>query len=106
MRDPGGDLSFGRRPAEELYDLTRDPDCVHNLAAEPAQQDRRRRLQREMTEELRSQGDPRMFGNGDVFDRYPIANEAVRSFYERYMSGEKVKAPWVNDGDFEKAPLP
>jgi arylsulfatase A-like enzyme len=99
-------LSFGRRPAEELYDLARDPDCVHNLAAEPAQQDRRRRLQREMTEELRSQGDPRMFGNGDVFDRYPIANEAVRGFYERYMSGEKVKAPWVNDSDFEKAPLP
>ena len=106
MRDPGGDLSFGRRPAEELYDLTRYPDSVHNLAAEPAQQDRRRRLQREMTEELRSQGDPRMFGNGDVFDRYPIANEAVRSFYERYMRGEKVKAPWVNDSDFEKAPLP
>lgn len=99
-------LSFGRRPAEELYDLARDPDCVHNLAADPARQDHRRRLQREMTEELRSQGDPRMFGHGDTFDRYPVSTEAVRNFYERYMRGEKVHAGWVSPNDFEKAPLP
>ena len=98
-------LSFGLRPAEELYDLARDPDCVHNLAADPAQEDRLRRLQREMTEELRRRG-TRMFGNGDVFDRYPIATEAVRNFYERYMRGEKVDAAWVNPNDFEKAPRP
>ncbi len=28
-------LSFGKRPSEELYDLQRDPDCVHNLANDP-----------------------------------------------------------------------
>ncbi len=99
-------LSFGRRTAEELYDLARDPDCVENLAADPAQQDRRLRLQREMTEELRSQGDPRMFGKGDIFDRYPVSTEAVRNFHERFMRGEKVHAGWVSPTDFEKAPLP
>jgi N-sulfoglucosamine sulfohydrolase len=27
-------MSFGKRPAEELYDVTKDPDCVHDLAAD------------------------------------------------------------------------
>ena len=26
-------LDFGKRPGEELFDLTNDPDCVNNLAA-------------------------------------------------------------------------
>ncbi len=47
-----------------------------------------------------------MFGNGDAFDRYPVSDEAVRNFHERYMRGEKVNAGWVNKGDFEKTPLP
>ena len=27
-------------------------------------------------------------------------------FYERFMRGEKVKAGWVNESDFEKAVVP
>lgn len=27
---------FGKRPAEELYDLTKDPEQIHNLAEDPA----------------------------------------------------------------------
>jgi arylsulfatase A-like enzyme len=103
--DPFWALCFGKHPAEELYDLTRDPDCVHNVAADPKHQERRARMQREMTEELKSQGDPRMFGKGDVFDRYPISTEEIRNFYERHRRGEKVKAGWADENDFEKAPL-
>lgn len=95
-------LNFGKRPAEELYDLPRDPDCVHNLAASPPQQERRAALERQMTEKLKAQGDPRMFGRGDVFDRYPIAIEDSRNFHERFMRGEKPRAGWVSPGDFEK----
>lgn len=98
-------LNFGKRPAEELYDLARDPDCVHNLASDPAQQARRAAMERTMTDKLKAQGDPRMFGRGDVFDRYPISNEAIRNFYERYRSGEKIRAGWANESDFEPAPL-
>ncbi len=29
------ELNFGKRPAEELYDLTRDPDQTRNVAGEP-----------------------------------------------------------------------
>jgi hypothetical protein len=98
-------LSLGRRPDGELYDLARDPDCVHNLAADPAQQDHRRRLQCEMTEELRALGNPRIFGNGEFFDRDAVSTEAMWNFYERYMRGEKVHADWVSPNDFRRPPL-
>jgi N-sulfoglucosamine sulfohydrolase len=97
-------LNFGKRPAEELYDLRRDPDGVRNLATDAAYAGRRARMHEQMTAELKAQGDPRMFGRGDIFDRYPIANEAVRNFYERFMRGENPSAGWVNETDFEKTP--
>ena len=30
------DFAFGKRPAEELYDLAKDPDQINNVAADPA----------------------------------------------------------------------
>jgi N-sulfoglucosamine sulfohydrolase len=108
-RNPGDKfwpLNFGKRPAEELYDLSRDPDCVHNLAASPSEQRRRAALERQMTDKLKAQGDPRMFGQGDIFDRYPIATPDSRNFYERFMRGEKPRAGWVSPGDFEPEPIP
>ena len=94
-----------KRAKEELYDLARDPDCVNNLAASPDQQPRRAALERQLTDKLKAQGDPRMFGRGEVFDRYPIALEESRKFYERFMRGEKPRAGWVSPGDFEKEPI-
>jgi len=99
-------LNFGKRPAEELYDLSRDPDCVNNLAAAPAHQERRKTLEKAMTEKLKAQGDPRMFGRGAIFDQYPIAIPESRNFHERFMRGEKPRAGWVSPGDFEPAPIP
>jgi hypothetical protein len=58
-----------------------------------------------MYAELKAQGDPRMFGQGAIFDRYPHSNTAHVNFYERYMKGEKLNAGWVSPTDFEKAPL-
>ncbi len=55
-----------------------------------------------MEQELKMQQDPRMFGNGNVFDNYPYGEPRVRNFYERFMKGEQVKAGWVNESDFEK----
>jgi arylsulfatase A-like enzyme len=99
------DLAFGKRPAEELYDLKQDPDCLHNLADDPQRQPLKQQLRRQMERELRAQGDPRMFGRGAVFDRYPYANAEQRNFYERFIRGEKMKAGWVNESDFEKEPI-
>ena len=55
------ELAFGKRPAEELYDLKQDPDCLHNLADDPNRRSLKELLRRQMERELRAQGDPRMF---------------------------------------------
>ena len=94
------ELNFGRRPAEELYDLRADPDCMTNLASEPVQQARREAMQRQLFADLQSQQDPRMAGEGAVFDRYPHA--VTKDFYAQFMRGEKPRAGWVEDSDFEK----
>jgi N-sulfoglucosamine sulfohydrolase len=96
------ELAFGKRPAEEFYDLKQDPDCLNNLAGKPAVRARQARLRRQMESELRAEGDPRMFGRGGVFDRYVYSDEKTRNFYERFMRGEKLRAGWVNESDFEK----
>src|SRR5262249_42906882 len=96
------DLAFGKRPAEELYGPKRDPEWLRNLADDHKRQSLKGRLRRQMERELRAQGDPRMFGRGRVFDQYPYANAEQQNFYERFMRGEKLKAGWVNESDFEK----
>ncbi len=97
--------SFGKRPQEELYDVKVDPQCVENLAERPARRALKTALASQLDAELMQQGDPRALGRGQVFDEYIYAHENVRGFYERYMTGEKLKAGWVNPSDFEKAPL-
>jgi arylsulfatase A-like enzyme len=96
------DDCFGKRGSEEFYDLRRDPDCLHNLAAAESAQPLKERLQRQLFAELAAQGDPRMSGQGSIFEQFPYCRDEVRNFYERYMRGEKVRAGWVNPSDFEK----
>lgn len=96
-------LNFGMRPGEELYDLTVDAGCAHNLAGESVQADRAEELRQRLESELKAQGDPRMAGNGKVFDEYrPTSGEGL---YEKFMRGEKVNAGWVEPTDFEKEPV-
>jgi len=99
------DLNFGKRPAEELFNIRKDPACMVNLAEHDDYQTKKTELLNEMTAKLKAQGDPRINGNGDVFDKYPYANPGEQNFYERYMGGEKIKAGWVNPSDFEAEPL-
>ena len=98
-------MNFGKRPGDELYDLKTDPDCVKNLAENPAYFDLKSKLSNQMTKELTAQGDPRMFGNGKVFDGYPFVGP-WNNFYENYLGGKKTPGTgWVNQSDYEKAPL-
>ncbi len=94
--------SFGKRPAEELYNIAADPDCLKNLADDPKLAKTKANLKKQLESELRSQQDPRMFGRGEIFDKYPYAQANTRNFYERYMRGEKIRAGWVNRTDFQK----
>lgn len=99
------EISFGKRPAEEFYNIRQDPYCLTNLAESETYQKQMDQLRTEMTNRLTEQQDPRILGKGEVFDQYPYANAGERGFYERYMGGEKIKAGWVNPSDFEPAPL-
>jgi N-sulfoglucosamine sulfohydrolase len=96
-------LNFGMRPAEELYDLTVDAGCARNLAGESVHAERVNQLRERMESELKVQNDPRMAGNGKIFDEYPATNGA--GFYEKFMRGEKMNAGWVTPTDFEKEPI-
>lgn len=63
-------MSFGKRTEVELFDLTKDPDCIHNLADDEAHKAKATALREKLFNELKKQGDPRVLGNGDVFDNY------------------------------------
>ncbi|WP_162415298.1 sulfatase family protein [Cyclobacterium roseum] len=94
-------LSFGKRPQEELYDRQKDPEGLNNLALHPEYQAIKENLKEALFQQLEAQEDPRMFGNGDVFDSYEYAQESQRDFYTRFMEGESFNTGWVNDTDYE-----
>jgi len=63
------------------------------------------KLFNQMEKELTTQGDPRMFGKGAVFDGYPFIR-SWNNFYENYVGGKKAPGTgWVNRTDYEKKPL-
>lgn len=98
-------LSFGLRPTEELYDLNRDKDCMHNLAGAKKFQKFKANLNQQLFEKLKEQQDPSVLGQGDVFYNYPFMNPDFENFYERIKSKEIAepwkKTPWVSPTDFE-----
>ena len=96
------DVCFGKRGAEELFDLRSDPDCINNLAGKDMTRQLQTALLDQLFSELREQQDPRVLGNGKIFDEYPHANEKMRGYYEKQMQGQKIPADWVNESDFQK----
>ena len=63
------ELSFGKRPEYELYDLRQDPDQLHNVAGRSEYQAVLKELDRQLTRELKATNDPRILGRGQqVFD--------------------------------------
>lgn len=93
-------LNFGKRVVEELYNVIEDPFCMNNLALDETYSELKNELSAEMTQKLNEQGDPRIIGNGDIFDNYPYQG-AVQNYYNRYIAGEKVPAGWVNETDYD-----
>ena len=92
--------AFGKRGAEELCNIRKDPDCLADLSQDPAYASLKRKMEEEMAARLVEQEDPRILGRGDVFDHYPDMSGA-RQFWNRTKAGEKVSSGWVNDTDFE-----
>lgn len=64
-------LATAKRPAEELYDLRKDPDQIENVAGRSQYRDAQRRLRAELDAWLRETGDPRAANDDDRWDRFP-----------------------------------
>ena len=98
-------LSMGKRESnEELFNVTDDPECMVNLADHPEYSERKQQMKTRMESMLKEQQDPRMFGNGDIFNSYGYSQERGWNYYERFMEGEFTieTTGWVNPGDQEK----
>lgn len=78
------ELACAKRPAEELYDLAKDPHQVRNIAADPAYGADLRSLRRDMDEWMTRTADPRAKGGDDpdAFDHYPYFGGAARNEME------------------------
>jgi N-sulfoglucosamine sulfohydrolase len=96
-------LSFGMRNQEEMYNISKDPECMSNLALNAGYNNIKQKLHEQLYNELLKQNDPRVLGNGDIFDKYPYAQKATKDFYNRYMKGQisRKNAGWVDSTDFE-----
>jgi arylsulfatase A-like enzyme len=68
------DYAFGKRPAEELYDLRHDPDQVKNVAADPAYARQKQALADRLTAILKEAGDPRVLEKECRFERTPFTD--------------------------------
>lgn len=65
------DLAFGKRPAEELYHVDKDPGQLDNMADDPDYADVKKRLSERLLAGLKEKDDPRVTGGGEKFDNYP-----------------------------------
>lgn len=94
--------SFGKRQKEELYNIASDPDCLKNLVSDPTYQSAHRELKQALFSKLKEQQDPRVLGNGDLFDHYKYSDPGSVNFYERYFNHDTtLRWSWINDGDFQ-----
>lgn len=64
-------LAFGKRPAEELYDLRTDPGQLTNVAADPAYAAAKNTLSARLQQYTARTGDPRALGKEAPWDYYP-----------------------------------
>jgi arylsulfatase A-like enzyme len=84
-------LSMGKRPLEELYDLRSDPHCMHNLDGDPKFAAIKTQLWEELRKTLTEQQDPRILGHGDVFDKYEYQGSRKNAWDTVMESGSSEK---------------
>ncbi|MHC4854775.1 MAG: sulfatase family protein [Planctomycetota bacterium] len=83
LASPGSqyyNLSCAKRPEEELFVLATDPECITNVADDPAYATVKLDLWKKLKAILAAQQDPRVMGNGDIFDSYPRTKNAMRNY--------------------------
>jgi arylsulfatase A-like enzyme len=74
---PYYDRAFAKRPREELFDLESDPHQVKNVAGDPAYAEEKKKLNKQLMDELTRTGDPRVTGDRQFFEKPPMAGPLV-----------------------------
>ena len=72
---------------EEFYDIQDDPHCMNNLAGDPQFASLKDALWSELSQVLHDTGDPRIFGNGDIFENYEYCLDVSHS-WAHYLAGD------------------
>ncbi len=62
-------IAFDMRPAEELYDLKKDPDQMNNVACLEEYKEIKQGLSNKLTDYLRNTKDPRALGQNIIWDQ-------------------------------------
>jgi len=84
------ELCFDKRPADELYRLSDDPECVRNLANDIAFNYIKEEMQTRMMAALRAEQDPRALGNGAIFDTYKYVSGRTKG-YDTWLKAQDEK---------------
>ncbi len=71
-------LATDKRPAEELYDLRKDPHQLENVAAKPEYARQKRDLRAALDKWMRDTADPRISSDDDRWDTYPYFGKPGR----------------------------
>ena len=71
--------AYGKRPREELFDLSRDPHQMNNVVEDEDYAGIAAELRERLMQELESTNDPRLVDDGKFFETPPMAG------------------PWVNE---------
>ncbi|MFZ9822951.1 MAG: sulfatase [Gemmataceae bacterium] len=79
------EFAFGKRPAEELYDLRKDPDQVNNVALDPNYTTQKAKLSADLMKKLTDARDPRIVAKPIPFENPPFTDIDV----ERQNKGKK-----------------
>jgi len=74
LDDTHWNLAFGFRPEYEMFNVETDRECLSNIADAKRYANVRDQMKKTMNDALEAEGDPRLLGNGAIFDRYPYAN--------------------------------
>ncbi len=64
-------IATEKRPSEELFDIVKDPGCLNNLIDKDEFKETGSKLRQSLLNYLKSTGDARVTGKGDVWETYP-----------------------------------
>ncbi|MCY3021416.1 MAG: sulfatase [Planctomycetota bacterium] len=71
-------LALDKRPAEELFDLVKDPAQLFNVVNDTQYADAKKDLRAGLDLWMKDTGDPRAAGDTDIFDKYPYVTNPKR----------------------------